>query len=406
MTYRTECLSCIEKTGKSGKIYIGESGRSAFERGKEHEKDFENEKEDSHMLKHWEEDHHNENKPKFSMKVLRAHTSALARQVHEAVLIEMNSEIVLNSKGEYNRCQLPRLGVKMGERNMEDSPPEKEMTDAELLDAIKEDRKRVENENEIAQPSSKRRKIRTRKPEMKLPTKRTREIEPNKQVSKKLRMNSDGYECLLPKKHGSWKASSRPVPVNSLSILVNTKPASKTSNDGQEISNSNNLLKYFQIATPNTNQSQIQTQQNLSSPNTSVRNLISFFERNCPKVSKPREHTEAEVKQSPTTFTELMKTKPEHKANSTPSLTLPTTTKLNNKPGLRKKSKLVPPTKRKKSKLLPPNFNYLKISDHFQTKVKVNPLPMPAIIINEDEMSDESEDATIKASSVELKVSC
>ena len=151
---------------------------------------------------------------------------------------------------------------------------------------------------------------------------------------------------------GSWKASSRPVPVNSLSILVNTKPASKTSNDGQKINNSNNLSKYFQIATPNINESQIQTQQNLPSPNTSVRNLISFFERNCPKVSKPREHTEAEAKQSPTTFTELMKTKPEHKANSTPSLTLPTTTKSNNKPGLRKKSKLVPTNKRKKSKLL------------------------------------------------------
>ena len=51
----------------------------------------------------------------FKMKVVRRHQSALFRQVHEAVRlhrISQNSEVkILNSRGEYNRCKLPRLQV-------------------------------------------------------------------------------------------------------------------------------------------------------------------------------------------------------------------------------------------------------------------------------------------------------
>ena len=51
----------------------------------------------------------------FKMKVVRRHQSALFRQVHEAVRlnrIAQNPEVkILNSRGEYNRCKLPRLQV-------------------------------------------------------------------------------------------------------------------------------------------------------------------------------------------------------------------------------------------------------------------------------------------------------
>ena len=51
----------------------------------------------------------------FKMKVVRRHQSALFRQVHEAVWLNRISQDpgvkVLNSKGEYNRCKLPRLQV-------------------------------------------------------------------------------------------------------------------------------------------------------------------------------------------------------------------------------------------------------------------------------------------------------
>ena len=49
------------------------------------------------------------------MKVVRRHQTALFRQVHEAVRLHRISRNpgvkILNSKGEYNRCKLPRLQV-------------------------------------------------------------------------------------------------------------------------------------------------------------------------------------------------------------------------------------------------------------------------------------------------------
>ena len=51
------------------------------------------------------------------MKVLAKHDSAFERQVTEAVLIEVAEEgRLLNSKGGFNRCIIPRLQVAMGDR--------------------------------------------------------------------------------------------------------------------------------------------------------------------------------------------------------------------------------------------------------------------------------------------------
>ena len=51
------------------------------------------------------------------MKVLQYHNTAFERQVSESIKIRNNSNHhILNSKGEYNRCALPRLGLKMGTR--------------------------------------------------------------------------------------------------------------------------------------------------------------------------------------------------------------------------------------------------------------------------------------------------
>ena len=53
----------------------------------------------------------------FKMKVLAKHKSAFERQVTEAVLIELGDDgRLLNSKGEFNRCVLPRLQVTVGEK--------------------------------------------------------------------------------------------------------------------------------------------------------------------------------------------------------------------------------------------------------------------------------------------------
>ena len=71
------------------------------------------------MFKHYVE-HHGQGaeRPEFGMKVLRYHTSATTRQVHEAVVIWQRSrrmkkgEVrILNSKSMFNRCKLQRLVI-------------------------------------------------------------------------------------------------------------------------------------------------------------------------------------------------------------------------------------------------------------------------------------------------------
>ena len=74
---------------------------------------------DSFMFKHYCE-HHGQGaeRPEFGMKVLRYHTSATTRQVHEACVIWQRSRGVkkgegriLNSKSMFNRCKLQRLVI-------------------------------------------------------------------------------------------------------------------------------------------------------------------------------------------------------------------------------------------------------------------------------------------------------
>ena len=49
------------------------------------------------------------------MRVLKYHKSSFERQLDEAVKIQNNRQFnLLNSKSEYNRSSIPRLGVKMG----------------------------------------------------------------------------------------------------------------------------------------------------------------------------------------------------------------------------------------------------------------------------------------------------
>ena len=90
VTYVTRCLACSGR-GDDSKYY-GESSRTAYERGCEHAKDYQEESEESHMFKHQVLDYpEEETKSLFEMRIARQHKSAFERQVHEAVLIEMGS---------------------------------------------------------------------------------------------------------------------------------------------------------------------------------------------------------------------------------------------------------------------------------------------------------------------------
>ena len=95
-----------EETG----IYVGESSRSMYERTKEHIADARAGNEDSHIAKHWAEQHRGEDMPKypFQFKIIKSFQDSLSRQVSESVRIDMRNG-VLNSKAVYSRNKLPRL---------------------------------------------------------------------------------------------------------------------------------------------------------------------------------------------------------------------------------------------------------------------------------------------------------
>ena len=82
--YESQCLQC-KKAGKET-IYVGETSRTGYERGREHEEDGKKEKDESHMWTH-ARDIHDGDKPKFSFRVAKTFQSALTRQVSESVRI-------------------------------------------------------------------------------------------------------------------------------------------------------------------------------------------------------------------------------------------------------------------------------------------------------------------------------
>ena len=121
LVYETWCITCfeaekerIEEEMEEGKDrerkiaeipkhkYIGETARSAYERGWEHQESLRKLEEDSHLLKHVANHHQGVpmEKISFGMRVVQFTRSALERQVLESVLIQEASKrhMIMNSK--------------------------------------------------------------------------------------------------------------------------------------------------------------------------------------------------------------------------------------------------------------------------------------------------------------------
>ena len=109
--YETWCLECMDGDNPLAK-YVGETARSAKERFAEHWEDARKKKSDSHIHKHWQNQHGGV-ETEFCFKIVSFHNSALDRQISEAVRISRTGgEKILNSRGEYNRCELVRIVAK------------------------------------------------------------------------------------------------------------------------------------------------------------------------------------------------------------------------------------------------------------------------------------------------------
>ena len=175
--YKEEGKKKVEEMKKGMKkyVYIGETNRSVYERGREHHNDIAANKTSSHMLRHLldvhEEEEEDWDKVKFSMKILRSTQTAFKRQILESCLIqkERKGHYLMNAKSEYNRCALPRLTAKLGERELEkwrEQDKQETIKEASLEEKIRNRKKAKTKERGAAnrrrdqeQPARKRRRV-------------------------------------------------------------------------------------------------------------------------------------------------------------------------------------------------------------------------------------------------------
>ena len=116
IVYRINCTTC--KKNNITSVYIGESGRSSYSRGKEHQAAYARGDMKSPMYKHWGELHQDDDEEtEFSMTVIKNYQRPLQRQIGEAVRIRnVECDYLLNSKNEWNGQKLPRIVIEVKDK--------------------------------------------------------------------------------------------------------------------------------------------------------------------------------------------------------------------------------------------------------------------------------------------------
>ena len=104
VTYEISCSKCE-------KVYIGETSKNAFTRGKQHTRQLQTKDKQSVLYRHLEQDHKEEREtPEFKMKILKSHRSALDRQVTEAIMIDRKErDKLMNNKTEWGHNKMTRM---------------------------------------------------------------------------------------------------------------------------------------------------------------------------------------------------------------------------------------------------------------------------------------------------------
>ena len=102
---------------KCNNVYVGETLRSAYTRGKEHSKLLGNKEERSALWKHCREKHSSEIK-QFQMNVTGVYSNnAMLRQIAKGVKInDVDEDSLMNSKNEWNYFQIPHAVVMKSEK--------------------------------------------------------------------------------------------------------------------------------------------------------------------------------------------------------------------------------------------------------------------------------------------------
>ena len=106
LTYHIKCTEC-------NNIYIGQTSRTAYTRGKEHIKSLAKKKKRSALWKHCKKKTHNNEMQKFKMNVTGSYSNnAMLRQISEGVRIDQVPEgSLMNSRNKWNYFRVPRAVV-------------------------------------------------------------------------------------------------------------------------------------------------------------------------------------------------------------------------------------------------------------------------------------------------------
>ena len=109
LMYESTCKECVDAKGEPTVKYVGETARSGSERWGDHVRDARYKAQDSHIYKHWQNEHAGR-ETEFQFQIIKFFSSPLDRQVSEAVRIERTgAHKILNSKAVYSRSGLTRL---------------------------------------------------------------------------------------------------------------------------------------------------------------------------------------------------------------------------------------------------------------------------------------------------------
>jgi hypothetical protein len=152
--YRQTCENC--KVEGVEATYEGESSRTAFQRGAEHDTELAKKSEDSPLWKH-QSIHHPDTEARFQMEVTGVHRSVASRMCDEIVRIKSsNSKHLMNSKNDWNQPALVRVVAVTGnsqETQQGDLQPTRQERRAAARDTPTRRRRRLANERAVSPAS-------------------------------------------------------------------------------------------------------------------------------------------------------------------------------------------------------------------------------------------------------------
>ena len=102
VVYEIGCQQCPED---SQAVYVGETARNVYTRGREHTKNYDQKKAESFMLRH-QTDRHALAEADFKARVVGSYRDCLSRQIAEGVQIRRCEKETLNSKAEWHQPSL------------------------------------------------------------------------------------------------------------------------------------------------------------------------------------------------------------------------------------------------------------------------------------------------------------